>query len=130
MIARLRAKPGGERIPVTVGNFADVAVAGRFSLIYVVFSTFFALLTQDEQVRCFENVARHEIFKIISLVDVNCQEIEAFSNLSGGDKRVLSSGDGLQVRFGDREYVLQLIYDPGGAGQIYLGYFQSSQRGG
>ena|GEM_PF-1623395 len=68
----------------------------------------------------------NEFFKVISVVDTNCKEIEAFSNTSGGDKRALSSGDGLQVRFGDREYVLQLIYDPGGAGEIWLGYFQPS----
>jgi SAM-dependent methyltransferase len=59
MVAKLRAKPGGDRIAVTLGNFADVAVEGQFSLIYVLFNTFFALLSQDEQVRCFENVARH-----------------------------------------------------------------------
>jgi len=59
MIAQLHAKPGGDQIPVTHGNFADVAVDGQFSLIYVVFSTFFVLLTQEEQVRCFENVAHH-----------------------------------------------------------------------
>jgi SAM-dependent methyltransferase len=59
MIARLRAKPGGDSIPVTMGNFADVAVEGQFSLIYVLFNTFYALLTQDEQIRCFQNVARH-----------------------------------------------------------------------
>jgi len=58
MIARLQAKPGGEGIAVRLGNFADVALEGPFSLIYVVFNTFFALSTQDEQVRCFENVAR------------------------------------------------------------------------
>jgi SAM-dependent methyltransferase len=57
MVARLRSKPGGERIQVTVGDFADVAVGGEFALVYVVFNTFFALLTQDEQVRCFRNVA-------------------------------------------------------------------------
>jgi SAM-dependent methyltransferase len=59
MIAKLRAKPGGESLPVRLGNFADVAVEGQFSLIYVLVNTFFALLTQDEQVRCFENVARY-----------------------------------------------------------------------
>lgn len=59
MVAKLRAKPGGERIPVTIGNFADVAVSGAYRLIYVVFNTLFNLLTQDEQVRCFENVATH-----------------------------------------------------------------------
>lgn len=59
MVAKLRSKPGGERIPVRMGNFADVAVDGQFSLVYVVFNTIFALLTQEEQVRCFQNVARH-----------------------------------------------------------------------
>lgn len=59
MIDKLREKPGGDDIPVTVGNFADVDVEGRFRLVYVPFNTFFALLTQDEQVRCFHNVGRH-----------------------------------------------------------------------
>ena len=57
MVARMRAKPGGERVAVTIGDFADVAAPGEFALVYVVFNTFFALLTQDEQVRCFQNVA-------------------------------------------------------------------------
>jgi hypothetical protein len=57
MVAKLREKPGGERIPVTMGDFADVAVEDTFGLVYVVFNTFFALPSQDEQVRCFANVA-------------------------------------------------------------------------
>jgi hypothetical protein len=40
MIKRLQAKPGGASTPVTIGDFANVNVAGRYSLIYVVFSTF------------------------------------------------------------------------------------------
>ncbi len=59
MIERLRAKPGGADVPVKVGDFADVDVQGTFSLVFVVFNTFFALPTQDDQVRCFRNVARH-----------------------------------------------------------------------
>jgi SAM-dependent methyltransferase len=59
MIARLRARPGGTQIAVTLGNYADVAVPGTYPLIYVVFNTLFNLLSQDEQVRCFENVAAH-----------------------------------------------------------------------
>lgn len=59
MVARLRAKPGGDQLAVTMGNFADVPVEGSYRLIYVVFNTLFNLLTQDEQVRCFENVAAH-----------------------------------------------------------------------
>jgi SAM-dependent methyltransferase len=57
MVARLRAKPGGADIPVTMGDFADVGADGPFSLVYVTFNTIFALLTQDDQVRCFRNVA-------------------------------------------------------------------------
>jgi SAM-dependent methyltransferase len=59
MIARLRNKPGGDTIPVTLGDFADVAVQGEYALIYILFNTFFALLTQAEQVHCFRNVAEH-----------------------------------------------------------------------
>jgi SAM-dependent methyltransferase len=59
MVAQLRAKPGGKHIPVTIGNFADMAVEGRFRLILVVFNTFFGLLSQDDQVRCFVGVAQH-----------------------------------------------------------------------
>ena len=59
MVARLRAKPRGKEIPVTMGNFADVAVDGKFALIYIVFNTFYALREQEEQVRCFANVAAH-----------------------------------------------------------------------
>jgi SAM-dependent methyltransferase len=57
MVERLRAKPGGARVAVTMGDFADVAVPGRYRLVYVVFNTLFNLLTQDAQVRCFENAA-------------------------------------------------------------------------
>ena len=71
MVARLRAKPGGDQIPVTIGDFADVAVPDRYRLIYIVFNTLFNLLTQDDQVRCFENVAAH-------LTDDGAFVVEAF----------------------------------------------------
>jgi SAM-dependent methyltransferase len=59
MVAKLRAKPGGDQIAVTIGDFADVPVSGTYRLIYLVYNTLFNLLTQDDQVRCFENVATH-----------------------------------------------------------------------
>lgn len=59
MLAKLKAKPGSDRIPVTVGSFADFSLPTPFRLVYVVFNTFFGLLTQDEQVSSFEAVARH-----------------------------------------------------------------------
>ena len=57
MVARLRAKPGAERIGVTVGDFATTTVDGRFSVAYLVFNTIMNLTSQDEQVACFQNVA-------------------------------------------------------------------------
>jgi SAM-dependent methyltransferase len=59
MVARLKAKPGGEDIGVTIGDFATTAVEGTFSLAYVVFNTILNLTTQAEQVQCFRNVAAH-----------------------------------------------------------------------
>jgi SAM-dependent methyltransferase len=59
MVAKMRAKPGGERIPVTIGDFAEVDVKGKFSLVYIPFNTIFNLVTQEAQVRCFQNVAKH-----------------------------------------------------------------------
>lgn len=59
MLAKLRSKPGGERIQVTRGSFAEFSLTSPYSLIYVVFNTFFGLLTQEEQVSSFESIARH-----------------------------------------------------------------------
>jgi SAM-dependent methyltransferase len=58
MIGLLRAKPGGDRIPVVLGDFADVSVEETFPLVYLAFNTLFALLDQARQVECFQNVAR------------------------------------------------------------------------
>jgi SAM-dependent methyltransferase len=59
MVARLRAKPGADDIGVTIGDFATATVSGPFKLAYLVYNTIENLTTQDEQVACFGNVARH-----------------------------------------------------------------------
>jgi SAM-dependent methyltransferase len=59
MVARLREKPGGEEIGVTIGDFATTTVEGTFSLAYLVFNTISNLTTQAAQVACFRNVATH-----------------------------------------------------------------------
>ena len=59
MVARLRAKPGGEDIGVTIGDFATTTVDGPFSLVYLVFNTIMNLTTQEAQVACFRNAAAH-----------------------------------------------------------------------
>lgn len=57
MAAKLRAKPGGENVAVTIGDFATTRVDGAFTLAYLVRNTIANLTTQDEQVECFRNVA-------------------------------------------------------------------------
>jgi SAM-dependent methyltransferase len=59
MVAELQAKPGADRIDVTIGDFATTRVDGTFSVAYLVFNTINNLTTQDEQVACFENVAAY-----------------------------------------------------------------------
>jgi len=59
MVARLRAKPGGDAIGVTVGDFATTAVDETFALAYLVFNTIMNITTQADQVACFANVASH-----------------------------------------------------------------------
>jgi Methyltransferase domain len=59
MLARLREKPGAERIEAIVGDMAATRLDGDFSLVYLVFNTIFNLTTQDGQVACFENAAAH-----------------------------------------------------------------------
>jgi ubiquinone/menaquinone biosynthesis C-methylase UbiE len=71
MVGRLHAKRGGSPIDVTMGDFRDFTIDERFGLVYVVFNTFFGLLTQDDQVSCFRSVARH-------LTDEGVFAMEAF----------------------------------------------------
>lgn len=71
MVDRLRAKAGGADLSVEIADFVDVAVPGRYALIYVVWNSLFNVLTQEDQLRCFENVADH-------LTDGGCFVVEAF----------------------------------------------------
>ncbi|HET8778675.1 MAG TPA: class I SAM-dependent methyltransferase [Agromyces sp.] len=59
MVAVLRRKVDEATLPVTIGDMATTRVPGEFSLVYLVYNTISNLLTQDEQVECFRNAARH-----------------------------------------------------------------------
>ncbi|MEW2512052.1 class I SAM-dependent methyltransferase [Streptomyces sp. NPDC046870] len=59
MVERLRAKPGGDGIGVTIGDFATAKVEGTFSVAYLVYNTIMNLTSQDAQVDCFRNAAAH-----------------------------------------------------------------------
>ena len=57
MIAKLREKPGGADIPVTMGDMAEVKAEGQFDFIFLIFNTLYNLTSQEAQVRCFRNAA-------------------------------------------------------------------------
>ena len=76
MVSRLRAKPGGEEIGVTIGDFSTTTVDGRFSVAYVVFNTIMNLRTQDAQVACFRNVAAHLEPRGCFVVEVMVPELQ------------------------------------------------------
>ncbi len=59
MVDRLKAKPGGESISVSIGDFATTSVEGAFSLVYLICNTVMNLTTQAAQVACFRNAAAH-----------------------------------------------------------------------
>jgi SAM-dependent methyltransferase len=91
MVARLRAKPGGADIPVTIGDFATTEVEGSFSLAYLVFNTIMNLTTQAAQVACFRNVAAHLAPGGCFVIEVMVPDLrrlppgEVFHVFSGGE---------------------------------------------
>jgi SAM-dependent methyltransferase len=109
MIARLQAKPGGYRIPVTVGDFGAVPVEGEFPLIYVVFNTLFALLTQEEQVRCFQNVAGHLTPEGVFVTETFMPDMRRFQR--DQNINLVTMDDGyLRIDVTRHDPVQQLIY--------------------
>jgi SAM-dependent methyltransferase len=93
MAARLRAKPGGTAIPVTIGDMATTTVEGTFSLVYVVYNTIGNLTTQDAQVACFRNAAAH-------LAPGGCFLIE----IGVPGLRTLPPGERYQLFYGSEDY--------------------------
>jgi SAM-dependent methyltransferase len=98
MVARLRARPGGDRIPVTIGDFSAIPVEGTFSLVYVVAGTFFELQSQEAQLRCFQSVARRLAPGGVFLLDALVPDTALLS--SSSPVRVIPSQPGrLVLRF-------------------------------
>src|SRR4029453_715374 len=74
--AKLREKPGGQEIPVTIGDFATTHLNGQFSVAFLVFNTIMNLTTQAEQVACFRNVAAHLEPRGCFVIEVGVPELQ------------------------------------------------------
>lgn len=57
MVRILRRKPGGDAIPVILGDFSEVRAGDGFALVILAYNTIYALPDQEAQVRCFANAA-------------------------------------------------------------------------
>jgi len=80
MISQLRSRPGGETLEVSLGDFSDLKVEGKFSLIFIVFNTFFALLAQEDQVRCFRSVADHMDDNGVFVIEAFVPDMKRFTD--------------------------------------------------
>jgi SAM-dependent methyltransferase len=99
MVTRLRAKPGGEEVGVTIGDFATTTVHGSFSLAYLVFNTIGNLMTQAAQVACFRNASAHLEPGGCFVIEVGLPELQRLP--PGETFRVFSGG---QSHWGIDEY--------------------------
>lgn len=98
MAQQLAAKPGGAAIPVTLGDFSNTEVEDRFSLVYAVAGTFCELQTQEAQIRCFANAARHLTPEGVFVLDANLPEMLHQAQRSGME--IVSTGEqALILRF-------------------------------
>ncbi len=93
MARRLRAKPGGAEIPVTIGDMTTTTVEGTFSLVYLVYNTITNLTTQDAQVACFRNAAAHLAPGGCFLIEVGVPGL-----------RTLPPGERYQLFYGSDDY--------------------------
>src|SRR5262245_59527878 len=78
MAEQLRAKPGGERVEVTIGDLADAPVDGEYRLIFVVFISLWNAANQDDQIRCFQNVARHLVEDGMFVVETLVPDLDQY----------------------------------------------------
>jgi SAM-dependent methyltransferase len=80
MLAALQRKPGGDRIEVWTGDFAEVRTGHTYPLVVLAVNTIFALPDQDAQIACFANAARHLAPGGAFVVEAWIPDIGAFRN--------------------------------------------------
>ncbi len=126
MVAKLREKPGGAAIPVTIGDIATTRVPGEFQLVYIPFNTITNLPTQADQVRCFENAAAHLRNGGFFVVEVFVPELQ---RLPRGEKYLAFDVRPGHIGFDEIDVVNQICV----SNHYFIGngraeYFQSRHR--
>ncbi|MEU8912763.1 MULTISPECIES: class I SAM-dependent DNA methyltransferase [Streptomyces] len=92
MVDQLRAKPGGEELTISFGDFSEVDHDGEFAMVYVANGTFFELPTQQDQLRCFARAAQRLLPGGLFVLDGHLPEVLAAH--SGGGAQSVASANG------------------------------------
>jgi SAM-dependent methyltransferase len=95
MVRRLREKPNGSEMPVTIGDFADVGVPGTFSLIYLAGGTFFELGDSAAKQRCLAAARAHLKPGGLVVFDAHLPEALAVAAASGAPEVVAETDERL-----------------------------------
>ncbi|MFD4791322.1 class I SAM-dependent DNA methyltransferase [Streptomyces sp. NPDC058459] len=110
MVARMRAKPGGDAIGVTIGDFAtatvDTRTDGPFTLAYLVYNTIMNLTSQEAQVDCFRNVAEHLVSGGRFVIEVMVPELR---QLPAGQHLVPFRASDTQWAYSDYDVTTQAM---------------------
>jgi SAM-dependent methyltransferase len=99
MADRLKAKEGADAIGVTIADFSTTRVDGSFQLVYLLVNTIMNLTSQEAQVACFRNAARHLVPNGCFLIEVL---VPGLQRLPPGDTHQVFSSD--EVHWGIDEY--------------------------
>ncbi|HEX8771385.1 MAG TPA: class I SAM-dependent methyltransferase [Acidimicrobiales bacterium] len=108
MVDKLRKKPGGDGIPIVIGDFANVDAGRGFSLVVLAVNTIFALPDQHAQVACFVNAARHLAPGGRFVVEAWVPDISAFRHNRLVRPRVMR-GDTISIETAELDPVAQMI---------------------
>ncbi|UKY47499.1 class I SAM-dependent DNA methyltransferase [Streptomyces inhibens] len=93
MVDQLRAKPGGEQLTISIGDFAEVDHDGEFAMVYVANGSFFELASQQDQLRCFARVARRLLPGGLFVLDAHLPEALAANTGAGAQPVESANGD-------------------------------------
>jgi SAM-dependent methyltransferase len=107
MVAKLREKPGGEALPVVIGDMTSARVDGEFALAFLVFNTIGNVTNQDGQVEVFRNAAAHLVPGGHFVIEIGVPRLR---KLAPGDKYVVFARDGGYVGVDEYDTVTQLLF--------------------
>jgi SAM-dependent methyltransferase len=107
MVSELRAKPGGDEITVVVGDMTGARVPGEFAVVYLGFNTIMNLLSQDEQVACFENAARHLAPGGVFIVEVIVPQVQ---RVAPGERHAVFDASEHHIGIDEYEFAHQRSY--------------------